>query len=156
MSIIKEYTTEVFKLGVALGSGRSRLNSALVQLSATQIQGLFASPVTVIPAPPAGQGIVVIAASIEMTPGTNAFAGGGAVQLQYHGQSTNLLSGTLPASVVTATGSSTLTAFGAAAPANGITVALATGVDIANLTAAFTAGNGSLTLFCTYATITLM
>ena len=120
-----------------------------VPVSAAQVQSMYASPVRLVSAPPAGEGLVLVSAEIEVSPGTTPFSGGGAVQVVYHGALTNQLSAALPASVVNASGPPSLTAFGSAidSSAAGVTVPLATGFDLTNLIGPFTSGNGMLYVY---------
>lgn len=135
---------------------RVRLNGAFVgngggvpavaNLTAAQLIAMNGAAVNVIPAPGAGLAIIVDGILFEFTTGSVAFTGGGAVSFQYHGTSTPVHAGSVPASVVTsgaAAGTQTLTELGPAVAANGTTVPVNTGVDITNATAAFAAGNGT-------------
>lgn len=118
--------------------------TAVANLTAANLIAMNGTPVNIIPAPGAGMAVVVDSVLFEMTPGTVAFTGGGTSQFNYHGGSTPVHAGTVPASVVTSasSGVQTVTQLGMAVQAIGTTVPANTGVDITNNTAAFAAGNG--------------
>jgi hypothetical protein len=141
---------------VVLPSG-APLGALVVSLTAAQLIAMNGTPVTIIPAPSAGKAIVVREVAFEMIPGSVAFTGGGAVSLVYHGTSTPVHAGSVPASVVTVAGASptTTTVLGTATAANGTTAPAGTGVDITNATAAFAAGNGTAKVHIWYNIITL-
>jgi hypothetical protein len=141
---------------VVLPSG-GPLGALVVSLTTAQLEAMFGTPVPIIPAPAANQAIIAKEAVLEMIPGTVAFTGGGAVELVYHGGSTSAVTGSVPASVVTAAGSSptTITELGQGVGSNGLSVPVGVGVDITNLTAAFATGNGSAKVHIWYSIITL-
>ena len=123
---------------------------AVVPLTAAQITTLHTVPVTVIAAPGAGKAIVVEQAVLEFKFGTVAFTGGGVVTLIYHGGSTALHSGSVPASVITAASGTSATEVGPQTGANGLTLAVNAGVDISAATANFAAGDGTAQLWIWY------
>jgi hypothetical protein len=147
----KRYQPTTVPSYLEIQGSRVRRTSKAVQLTATQITGMFTTPVAVIPAPDSNTGIVIEAMQFEMIPGSTAFTLGGTVNPVYHGQSTNLLASTLPATVVNAAANSaaTLTSFDASSAANGITVPVGVGVDVTS-SAAFATGNGTMWLFVKY------
>jgi hypothetical protein len=120
-----------------------------VPVTAAQVRAMYGAPVPLVSAPPAGEGLVLVSAEIEVVPGTTPFSGGGAVQVVYHGALTNQMSAALPAATVNASGPPSLTAFGSAidSSAAGVVVPPATGLDLTNLVAPFTSGNGMLYVY---------
>jgi predicted RecA/RadA family phage recombinase len=128
---------------------------ASVSLTAAQVIAMNATPVSVLAAPAAGMAIVVDSILFEMTTTSTQFTGGGAVSFVYHGTSTAVHAGTIPATVVTATAGSSNTLLGPAVATNGTTVPAATGVDITNATAAFAAGTGTVKVQVKYRLLTL-
>lgn len=131
----------------ALVSGLAR-----VALSAANILAMNATPVAILPAPGAGLGIVIDWLVLVMITTSTQFAGGGAVQFNYHGGSSSH-SGTIPASVVTAAAGTTITQLGPSTGSNGLTVPANTGIDITNGTAAFTTGTGTAIVYASYSVV---
>ena len=128
---------------------------ATVNLTAANILGMNAAPVSILPAPGAGKAIVVDNILFEMTTTATAFANGGVVSFPYHGGSTNSHSGTIPAAVVTAGAGTSNTQLGPATGSNGTTIPANTGVDITNATAPFITGTGTAKVQIWYQIVTL-
>jgi hypothetical protein len=63
------------------------IKTAHIQLSQSQVDGLNASPITIVAAPASGQYIQVIGASAKLTHVTTAFTGGDVLQLRMNGAS---------------------------------------------------------------------
>jgi predicted RecA/RadA family phage recombinase len=130
----------------------SLIQKAVVTLTAAQIIAMYGAPVTVLPAPAAGQVLVIDQIIAQMKPGATQFTGGGAVTFQYHGTGVAPHSGNIPAATISsATGSENVVP----PPTGTIQPPAATGVDITNATAAFATGNGTLVLTVFYSLITL-
>jgi predicted RecA/RadA family phage recombinase len=130
----------------------SMLQKAVATLTAAQIQGMFAAAVNVLPAPAAGQVLVIDQIVVQTKPGGTQFTGGGAVTFQYHGTAVNPHGGNLPAATVnSATGTENVLA----PPSATYQPPAATGLDITNGTAAFAAGNGTMIVTVFYSIITL-
>lgn len=131
-----------------LSGGTGVLASATGTLTQANWQGMFAAPVTILAAQ--GTGIVTIVDSfvINYHYATAAFAGGGAIGLQY-GATANL-AGVAATTQISATFSTeTASTFAIALPTSSLdAVASASNaaLTISNATAAFTAGNASSTL----------
>lgn len=136
-----------FGAGVAL--------TAIVNLTAAQLIAMNGTPVSVLPAPGAGLALVIDSILFEMTTTSTQFTGGGAVSFNYHGGSTAVHAGSIPASVVTAAAGNSNTLLGQAVAANGTTVPGNTGVDITNATAAFAAGTGTAKVQIRYRAVAL-
>jgi hypothetical protein len=122
-----------------------------LQLTAAQLIAMYAAPVAIILAQPAGTGIVVDQITFQMKATATAFTGGGIVTFQYgvsvHGGGTLVHAGSIPAAVITAgSAGSTLTLLSPTAAASGLTVptdgTTASGLYISNATAPFAAGTG--------------
>lgn len=127
--------------------GQSELFS-VVTLTQANIQGMFAVPVSVLPAPGAGKTIIVHKATLYNNFNTAAFATGGDTVLQYgnaaNGAGTNSLAIPFPAAFINS-------AVDALRSADGETDATLinisnTGIFISNQTAAFTLGNAASTV----------
>lgn len=125
---------------------------ARATLSAANIIAMNGAPVSVLAAPGAGLGVVIDWIVLVMITTSTQFTGGGAVQFNYHGGSSSH-SGTIPASVVTATAGTTLTQLGPATGASGLTVPVNTGIDITNATGAFAAGTGTAVVYMGYSVV---
>ena len=84
-------------------------------MTAAQVDGAYAAPVQLIPAPGAGKAIMVLASEL-VTEVSTVFAGGGVVHIQYdstvHGGGANALDGTTPAAEITAASSQIYTQYG--------------------------------------------
>ncbi len=130
----------------------SMLQKAVVTLTAAQILAMYGTPQSILPAPAAGQVLVIDQIIAQMKPGTTQFTGGGAVSFQYHGTGVVPHSSSIPAATITsAAGSENVVP-----PPTGVVQApVATGLDIVNATAAFAAGNGTLVVTVFYSIITL-
>ena len=130
----------------------SLIQKAVVTLTAAQIIAMNGAPVTILPAPAAGQVLVIDQIIAQMKPGGTQFTGGGAVTFQYHATAVVPHSGNIPAATITsATGSENVVP----PPTGTIQPPAATGVDITNATAAFATGNGTLVVTVFYSIITL-
>jgi len=130
----------------------SLLQKAVVTLTAAQLMAMYGAPVSVLPAPAAGQVLVIDQIIAQMKPGGTQFTGGGAVTFQYHGTAVVPHSGNIPAATITsAAGSENVVP----PPTGTIQPPAATGLDITNATAAFATGNGTLVVTVFYSIITL-
>lgn len=134
----------------AFFDGLAMSKSVVASLSSAQIAAMFGAPITLLSPQNSGDLLVIEGIVFRMTPGSAAFTGGGAVQLQYH-TSPNVVvhSGTIPASVVNSAsaGVVTYTFLPPANGSNGLTVPASSGLDITNLTGAFAVGNGSARIY---------
>jgi predicted RecA/RadA family phage recombinase len=130
----------------------SLLQKAVVTLTAAQIMAMNGAPVSILPAPAAGQVLVIDQIIAQMKPGGTQFTGGGAVTFQYHGTAVAPHSGNIPAATInSATGSENVVP----PPTGTIQPPAATGLDITNAAAAFATGNGTLVVTVFYSIITL-
>ena len=130
----------------------SLLQKAVVTLTAAQILAMFGTPQSILPAPAAGQVLVIDQIIAQMKPGGTQFTGGGAVTFQYHGTAIVPHSGNIPAATIdSATASENVVP----PPTGTIQPPSATGLDITNATAAFATGNGTLVVTVFYSIITL-
>lgn len=120
-------------------------------LNQAAVQGAFATPVALIPAPGAGKVIIVNEGMIYTNFQTSAFAGGGVAVVQYantvHGAGTNALAATIPAAEITAAASQVYVLNGNTA--NALTGITNTGLFFSNQTGAFTGGSASSTVVIT-------
>lgn len=138
-------TAVVHSAGVWGGQGNL---SAVVTLTQANIQGMFAAPVAILPAPGAGKTIIVHKATLYNNFNTAAFANGGVAILQYgnaaNGAGTDSLANTFPAAFINS-------AVDALRSEDGVTGSTMTnisntGIFISNQTAAFTGGNAASTV----------
>ena len=143
--------TPVTPVGVA-DLDPSVLQKAVVALTAAQIEAMYATPVSILPAPAAGQVLVIDQIIAQMKPGGTQFTGGGAVTFQYHGTAVVPHSSNVPAATInSATGTENVVP----PPTGVIQPPSATGLDITNGTAAFATGNGTLVVTVFYSIMTL-
>jgi predicted RecA/RadA family phage recombinase len=130
----------------------SLIQKAVVTLTAAQIMAMYGAAVSILPAPAAGQVLVIDQLIAQMKPGATQFTGGGAVTFQYHGTGVVPHSGNIPAATITsAAGSENVVP----PPTGTIQPPAATGLDITNGTAAFATGNGTMVVTVFYSIITL-
>ena len=128
-----------------------------VPLTAAQINGMYATPVLVVPAV-SNKAIVVDSVEFIITRTATAFAGGGVVSVQYNstanGGGTSVQGSTIAAAVVTGAAGTT---YSTRPPATLSDVATASikgiGLYISNATAAFTTGTGTAVVRVTYRTV---
>lgn len=129
-------------------SSAAGAQSLVVTLNQAAVQGMYATPFAIIPAPAAGYSIVIDNMTMVTNFVTTAFAGGGVGVLQYgnsaHGAGLDALSATIPAAEFTATSSQFYTLRGATSAA--VTGVAATGIFLSNQTAPFTGGNVASTI----------
>lgn len=126
----------------------SNTGTIFLALSQSQVQGMFATPVQIVPSPGAGKTLAVLSATMFNNFNTSAFANGGVVVLQYgntaNGAGTNALSGTVAATIVTAAASRILP--GLLPSTTQLTGVSAAGLFLSNQTGAFTGGNAASTI----------
>ena len=130
----------------------SLIQKTVVTLTAAQIMAMFGAAVSILPAPAAGQVLVVDQFIVQMKPGATQFTGGGAVSFQYHGTGVVPHSSTIPAATVTSAAASENVV---PPPTGVIQPPSATGIDIVNATGAFATGNGTMVVTVFYSIITL-
>lgn len=128
------------------------LQRATVVLTAAQVQGMFAAPVQIVPAPAAGTSIIVNTAMIRVnSTGATAFAGGGVTGIQFgstvHGAGTQAFATIAAASINSATNLDTQLGDAGA----NIVLPQATGLFFSNATGAFTTGTGTVEVDVWYA-----
>lgn len=124
-----------------------------VTLTAAQIIAMYAAPLLLIPAPAAGQSIVIQNALIRMLPTATAFTGGGVVAPQYaatvHGGGT-LATSTVAAAVVQGAVQVDTQVGPVAFSTPGLAIPVATGLYLSNATAPFAAGTGTMRVVIHY------
>jgi hypothetical protein len=121
-------------------------------LTAAQIAAMYATPVTIIPAPGAGKVLNINDIVLQTKPGGTNFAAGGAVNLQYHGTSVTPHASSIPATTIN---SGTASVNSLPPPAGVIQIPVNTGLDITNATQAFTTGTGTAVVTVAYTILTL-
>lgn len=146
-----DYTNGVEYLNVGTMASPTWTPLSPVAFLITSVQILaLATPLNLIPAPPAGFAVIIDNMLMTMTRTATQYAAGSAVGAVYTGGSVAAHSGTLPAAVVTGAAGVVLTQFGPPTAANGTTVPTATGVDLGVAGAAFTTGTGTLKVTIDY------
>ncbi len=125
-------------------------------LTAANIEAMYATPVTILPAPSSNQLILVDQIVAQTKPGGTAFTAGGAVTLEYHGTAVNPTPATLLTAAQVQSATQILVSLGPATQtALALVTALGLGVDVTNATQAFATGNGTIVLTVFYTTLTL-
>jgi hypothetical protein len=133
-----------------LSSKQDFLNLATANLTATQIQAMFATPVSLVAAPGANKVIVVDKILLRSRRTSTAFTGGGALSIRYHVTTSTVLA-TPAATLLTGAAGTQDMLFGMnSGDPNGITLPENEGLDLTNLTGAFAAGTGTLTAYVWY------
>ena len=119
-------------LGVATFTGPAARQVAVIALNAAQVTSLNSAPVQLIADPGANKVIVIEQLLFQFQFGTVAFATGGALKAVYHGATTALHVGTIPASAVNAAnaGANSTTQLGPQTGANGLALTAHTAVDL--------------------------
>jgi|SRR5580700_10744827 hypothetical protein len=128
---------------------------AQVTLTAAQIIAMFTTPVSIVPAPAAGQAIIVEQILVELNLGATAFSGGGVVHFYYHGLTVEVMAQTLAAATIQGAAGQSVYLLEPAQTAGGSVVTKNLGVDITNATAVFAAGNGTAIVTVWYSLVTL-
>jgi hypothetical protein len=124
------------------------INARIIQhyrqtLTAAQILTLFATPVTLLPAPPANMAYIIEDVTFVFLAGGTQFASGGVVTLQYNGGSA--VANTLAAAIINSASSSVTKRDGI-----DVTATVAAAITVSNATGAFTTGTGTLQIDITY------
>ena len=133
-----------------LSSKQDFANLATVNLTAAQIQAMFATPVSLVAAPGANRVLVVDAILLRARRTATAFTGGGALSIRYHVTTATVLA-TPAATLLTGAAGTQDTLFGPnTGDPNGITLPENEGLDLTNLTGAFAAGTGTLSAYVWY------
>lgn len=140
---ISSLTTPLSSANIA----SSIIQTATFNLSSANILAMNGAPVTILAAQGASTTIIVDQIALAMTTTSTQYASGGVVSFQYHGASTNLMSTTIAAGVITAGAGTSLTALGEANSQTGVSNV---GIDITNATGAFTTGTGTGILYIRY------
>jgi predicted RecA/RadA family phage recombinase len=144
-------------LGVATFTGPSARQVAVVPLSSADILALNSSPKALVPAPGAGKVAVLEQLIFQFKFGTVAYAAGGALKAVYHGATTALHAGTIPAAAITAANAAanSTTQVGPQTGANGLALSKETGIDLMATGADFTTGDGTAEVWVFYSVLTL-
>lgn len=121
-----------------------------VSLTSTQILGMYAAPVLLLPALSAGMMYVIDSVLWDITYGTAQYAAGGAIALQYgstvDGGGT-AATATIAAATLNGVAANTVLAEGPASTLNAAKTAVnGLGIYLSNATAAFTTGNSTAVL----------
>jgi hypothetical protein len=114
------------------------IQSAINTFTPAQIQGMNATPLTLVPAPGAGLSIIVDWIAFKYIYAGTVFASGGAISFQYSGGAS--VTTTVPAATLTTAASATIAVGNLAAD---VTAVINTAVTMTNATGAFTGGTGA-------------
>lgn len=123
--------------------GGVQMLTKTVNITSANILAMFATPVTVLAAPPAGYALIVHNILFIITRTATAYANGGVVTFVYTGGAVAVHAGSVTAATITGGAGTVLNQLGPAVGANGSIVPTATGVDVTNATAAFITGTGT-------------
>ena len=141
-------------------SGGSSVGSVSVTLTAAQLKALQTTAITLVPAPGTNAAVIPLGMTLQykyITPAYTIASGDNAFQIEYHTQTTNLMS-TLATNVVDQSASEMITVAPAVAGqilAQTVVANLALEVKLVGTSAALTTGNGTVTINLRYQTITL-
>lgn len=165
--IVEEATEAEMQSGSSTGGTGAKLfvtpalletvsKNITVSLSSANILGMYATPVTVIPAPGAGKVILIDNVLLSHTHSGITYTGGGTTRLQYTGATDNLLT-TGFSSVLNQASDSLEYCVATRNTSYGSPTGMAanTAVQITNATGAFATGNGTAKLFINYRIVTL-
>lgn len=161
MSVIKRYSPEIGPSFASLQPGASALTQIIqggmqvTALSAAQIIAMFTTQVAITPVPGTGKAVVIDSIVAEIIRTSTQFTGGGVVQFQYHGQTTEIMSATIAAASVTGAAGTSIFRLAPVATSGGSVVTSAVAVEITNLTGVFAAGTGTAKIYTRYHIITL-
>jgi hypothetical protein len=128
---------------------------AQVPLTAAQIIAMYTTPVSILPAPPAGTAILVEQIALELDLTATAFSGGGVVHFYYHGQTTEIMAQTIAAATVNGGAGQSIYLLEPAQTAGGSVVTPAVGIDITCASGVFAAGTGTAKVTIWYSLVTL-
>jgi len=128
---------------------------AQVQLTAAQIIAMYTTPVSILPAPPAGTAILVEQIAVELDLTAKAFSGGGVVHFYYHGQTAEIMAQTIAAATVQGGAGQSVYVLEPVQTAGGSVVTPAVGIDITNASGVFAAGTGTAKITVWYSILTL-
>ncbi len=125
------------------------------KVTAAQINGLFVTPLVLLPAPGTNIAYLIERWVFEMTRTATAFLLGGAISLQYHTTTTSVPTvGAVAASVVTTGGAGVARiVLGPDVGASGLVLPANEGIDLNCATQAFTTGTGIARVFLQYKVI---
>ena len=129
-----------------------------VTLSTANITGMYATPVSLLPAPGTSRIIRVVSIVGKVVFNSAAFASGGVFIVQYdstaNGAGVNAASGTIAAAIINGSANQIFTLNGAALTGAAATGFLNKALYASNQTGAFTTGDGSVVLTITYQVVT--
>lgn len=161
MSILKDYAPRVGPGFSSLLPGASALTQIIqggmqvTALTAAQIIAMYTTPVAITPVPGTGKAVIIDSLVVEIIRTSTQFTGGGVVQIQYHGQTTEIMAQTIAAASITGTAATAIFRLMPVATAGGSVITSAVAAEITNLTGVFAAGTGTGKVFARYHIITL-
>lgn len=148
------YVVQPVSGGAAGGQGLT----VQVPISSAQILALFGTSVQLVPAPGAGNVIIVDSWTNKMVTTATQYANGGVVGVQYdstvNGAGVLAVTGTLAAALVNAAAATAFQQFGPTAVAVGTVVPVNKGIFLSNATAAFITGTGTMQVTLKYRILT--
>lgn len=131
-------------------AGLNGVRHVKISLTAAQLNGMYAAPVLIIPAPGSGKSIAIVKAQFVITRTATAFANGGVGIIQYdstvNGGGTQACDSTLAATVFTGSAGTSFTIRNGAIISDSTATIVNKGIYLSNQTAAFDTGTGTATL----------
>jgi len=161
MSAVKDYAQHIGPGYINLAAGAAATTQTVVSgnqvtsLTAAQIIAMYTTPVAITPVPGSGKAVIVDSVVVEITRTSTVFTGGGVVQFQYHGQTTEIMAQSIAAASITGTAGTSILALEPVQTSGGSVITSAVAAEITNLTGVFAAGTGTAKVFCRYRIITL-
>lgn len=140
-------------------SGATKVSRRVARfpLTAAQLNSMFTTPITIVPAPGAGIALLVRQIHVEFDLTATQFAAGGVIHFYYHGQTTEIMAQVIAAATLigSASPSQVLMILEPVQTAGGSVVTSAVGIDITNVTQLFTTGTGTAVITVWYDYLTL-
>lgn len=166
--LVEEATESEIEAGTATGGTGAKLfippdkmdsisKSKVITLSSADILALFVTPKELIAAPGAGKVVVIDNVLLSFTYGGVAYTGGGDMRIVYRGNTTNLTATAFQNSTFNQANNNleyavALRNVSYTGPGG---IAANTAIDLYNISAAFTAGNGTAKISINYRIVTL-
>lgn len=141
----ESYTDQMQKAGFRPG-----VKHLSIPLTAAQINGAYAAPVVLVPAPGAGKAVAIEKVEFTIVRSSTAFANGGAAIIQYdsttHGGGTQACDSTLASTVITGAAGTSISTRNGAVISDSTATIVNKGIYFSNATGAFDTGTGTATV----------
>ncbi len=161
MSAVKDYAPRIGPGYTPVIPGASALTQLITagqqvtSLTAAQIIAMYTTPVAITPVPGSGKVVIIDSILVEIARTSTVFTGGGVIQIQYHGQTTEIMAQTIAAASVTGSAGTSILRLLPVQTSTGSVITSAVAAEITNLTGVFAAGTGTAKVFARYHIITL-